>query len=623
MIDDPAPNFLKSLSSVRQKYGVLLLLWISLLFKGGRTPATFLVWATLVLLFIAIRLRVTLSALSLKLYWKELVLALCLGLSQVYSRDSSISLYYTIQAFTFLALWISLKSDPSALPDIDLLVINLTAMALLSLGVSCFQMLTREWKDVHGFLPYNPIFNASLIGGAGTILVAFLVGDKSGRRKYTRGLWFTAGIMITGCLALPARSSCIALATGLMYALRKWLSLQRVLTGIVILLVTLGALLAVPGGILVKRLRVNDGNYRNKIWAVALQGALEHPWTGFGMGNFEMIYQKHAFPVETDRIRFARTTEFAHDEFLQIAADLGFPAFVLITLGVFSALFMRRVTTDRQRISKSILIVLTVVALYNIIWHLPFFVYLTILCFRFLLPELPSSARLTRRRISHSELAVVCMAFLLLFVASGWFVIRDHYASEGHWEKILRINPYDASAWTGWADQQRDLQLAITGYSRAVGLVPDEVYFHEYLGLALEASRLRSNYTAAIQEYLAGLELAPNRAPDALAIGRILYILNEPQNAMVWFKRALSMEPHYWECNLWIARCLYRAGKTERANEMLKDLRIKHDAYGIWRKRMEDQEDLPTPNLHSGYEQKILSFNGDVLKSGLLTNQSH
>jgi tetratricopeptide (TPR) repeat protein len=190
------------------------------------------------------------------------------------------------------------------------------------------------------------------------------------------------------------------------------------------------------------------------------------------------------------------------------------------------------------------------------------------------------------------------------------------------WDLIVRINPIDASAWQEWASNETDPDLALDRYAHAAAIASENPYYHESLGMALEASHRYENYSQALKEYLKVLQLSPSRAYDALAVGRILYILGEPSQACAWFKNALRIEPHYWECDLWIARCLHRLGKPGRAVAVSEQLKKRREFYLMWRKRVYD--DLPVPNEPpSPYEKVLLSYDDAVVDRELKAVQGH
>jgi tetratricopeptide (TPR) repeat protein len=64
---------------------------------------------------------------------------------------------------------------------------------------------------------------------------------------------------------------------------------------------------------------------------------LDHPWLGIGLGQFEYVSNRYAFPVTTHWAKYTHVAENAHSEYLQAGAELGFPG-LLIALGVVALL---------------------------------------------------------------------------------------------------------------------------------------------------------------------------------------------------------------------------------------------------------------------------------------------
>jgi tetratricopeptide (TPR) repeat protein len=378
-------------------------------------------------------------------------------------------------------------------------------------------------------------------------------------------------------------------------------------------LVTVAAAIT-PPRLLYKRLRLNERNPRLQIWAVALQGGKDHPFAGTGLGNFELAYQRHSFPFETDTVRYGRTTEFAHNEFLQILSDLGLPALLIVLFGVLSALGAP-VAKDpgRQRSAKALFLIIAVVAFYNILWHLPIFIFLAILSARMVYAASPGPP--PGRRPAGIPLLGTALILAALAVSLGWCAVRDRWASRGRWDAILRWNPRDAGAWARWADQQRNAAEAVKGYGRAVAIAPEHPYYLESYALALESTRTPEGYSHALDAYRRALQSAPHRPQNALAIGRILFLAHQPGKALGWFQKALWIEPHYWECDLWIARCLAQLNRPREARRVLRNVRVRRRTYLHWRRLV--GTDLGPANEHSGYERSILAYDDRTIDRAL------
>ena len=64
---------------------------------------------------------------------------------------------------------------------------------------------------------------------------------------------------------------------------------------------------------------------------------LDHPWVGIGLGQYEYVSTRYAFPIETHWAKYTRVAENAHSEYLQAGAELGVPG-LLVALGVVALL---------------------------------------------------------------------------------------------------------------------------------------------------------------------------------------------------------------------------------------------------------------------------------------------
>jgi hypothetical protein len=590
-------------------HAVIFLLWAGLFLKGTKTPEAFFVWGIFALVVIGLHLRAIAATFSIKNHTWELAFAISLAVSQIFSKDPSITLYYSAQAFLFLLLWTTLKAVPETLPSLRTLIIHLTAMAGVSLLVTFIQFSKGPWQYGYGLFPINPIFNAAWIGCIAATLVAYLLHGASRDTSplERRLLWIAAGVYLVVCVVLPARSSVLALAIALLYTGYRHITVRRSMSVLGLLLLIA---IIIPNRMIYKRLRLNEGNYRQSLWSVAWHAATDFPLVGRGFGNFEMAYQRHAFPVETDPARFTHTTAFAHNEFLQLASDSGFPAFLILCFSVFTLIFIPIYSKSGvQPVAKTAFIMMTVLASYNIVWHLPIFIFFTLLWTRmFFDPErTPRQFQPEPNKFSVPCLLVVIGAIAL---SLGWYALRGVWDRQGRWDLIVRYQPRDASAWKQLADQQKDLGKSLYGYEQASLLVPAQPYFHESLARALSETRQPNAMDRSLMEYALALQEAPGRATNALAIGRLLLLRGDPQRAQDWFEKARRIEPHYWECDLWIARCLVRLQKRREAILTLVHLKKRRDIYLKWREQV--LLDLPAHYEVSDYEKTILAYDENV-----------
>ncbi|MDI6642008.1 MAG: O-antigen ligase family protein, partial [Elusimicrobiota bacterium] len=78
--------------------------------------------------------------------------------------------------------------------------------------------------------------------------------------------------------------------------------------------------------------------YRLKLWSSAIRMTQDYPIYGVGLGNYGRFFPRYNFPVSEEVIRFSRYTDFAHNEYLQIASELGLPALFFLLLLIWNVL---------------------------------------------------------------------------------------------------------------------------------------------------------------------------------------------------------------------------------------------------------------------------------------------
>ncbi len=88
---------------------------------------------------------------------------------------------------------------------------------------------------------------------------------------------------------------------------------------------------------------------RLRIWEDTLRMVRDHPFTGVGLGNYYLAFRVYQSHLPEDRF-----TDHAHNDYLQLAAELGVPMAVLISVFAWGfwwwrALRLRRIPAGRGR----------------------------------------------------------------------------------------------------------------------------------------------------------------------------------------------------------------------------------------------------------------------------------
>lgn len=183
----------------------------------------------------------------------------------------------------------------------------------------------------------DPVYGGFWMAVAGLVFLSFAIEATLSRRARLLSAAAAAGLM-SGAVLTRSRSIVLGLLAGTaVVVLHRWG--RRGAVGLAAAAALGFALLPTAT---VRRWSKVDDPYAfdwTLIWRGAVSGLLERPVVGWGPGRFESLYRAHAQPLETDPVRFERSTLFAHNDFLQAGATLGIPAVIFWFFGVGLFLF--------------------------------------------------------------------------------------------------------------------------------------------------------------------------------------------------------------------------------------------------------------------------------------------
>ncbi len=187
---------------------------------------------------------------------------------------------------------------------------------------------------------FNPNFLAGFLAAALLLVVGGQIFPPSGsrRRPLRTALAAAEGaLLLAALLTTGSRGGALALAAGLLLllTLRSWKVAAAAFSAACV------ALLAIPNPLL-QRLQSlpqtdNFAFTRLAIWKSAWSMMIDHPWVGIGLGQYEYVSTRYAFPIETHWAKYTRVAENAHSEYLQAGAELGVPG-LLVALGLVALL---------------------------------------------------------------------------------------------------------------------------------------------------------------------------------------------------------------------------------------------------------------------------------------------
>lgn len=610
----------KSISAITP----FILLGLSLLFGGGKWPWQFFLWSLPALAFCGYT-----AWNKGRVYWEKFfpgpaLAVVFIGIAYLFSLDRAVSLFPTLKGLTFVLVWLALRADRRWISDERGFWFTLLLLGGCSILLTFFQILQGRNEfglyNAYGFLPINPGFNGIWLASLSVACLARSLCKTPVRAVPAKVLMGFAILLALFVLLNPARtrSAPLALALGVFYVLSRHFSLKKIFLGC--LAVGSLAFVSIPNEYLESRLRISgryaEPNYRTRIWGIALRAVAERPWTGYGPGNFELAYQKYAFPVEKDFVRYSRTTTFAHNEYLQVASDMGIIPFglMLVTL-LFFCFYPTNENNERQVPAKAALWAIMGDAFFNLTWHLPLLVFLTLLWWARLSRSPQESASPGNGKQLSYQYARMSFSLITgcLLGSLGYSAARSHWLKQGHWQRVLSFDQRDAAAWSGVGSEVSGSHAA-KAYARAIQSSPRNPYYRESFGRILESSPFAADHQQAKQQYQHALRLAPHRAINALGIGRIEFRSKHYQDALEWFKYALQQEPRYWEAYIWVSRSLFELGQKQEAQRILSQLPLLHSQHEAEYQRMISSLAVYTP---SGYETVILSYDPQLIKKDL------
>ncbi len=412
------------------------------------------------------------------------------------------------------------------------------------------------------------------------------------RRPFFLGLF---AALAAGIFLLHVRSALVALAGGIFaYAGRRFG--RRGMAGA---LAAFGLTMAlVPAATWGRILKMDDpvSWKRADIWRAAAEGIVRNPVWGWGPGHYESLDRATASPQNTFPVRYEMTTSFAHNDYLQAAAETGIPGavFWIFALGVF---ILRPPGGARAAAVSAVGAAGAVISLFNFPWVLPADGLLLAGVLGLPLASAappPQVSRALRATVDRSvmgdgfrPLAVQKSGPGVVAVVRGfaWVLL----AGLGGGSLLLAAG--DASRLLGREASVLDRRWGEDRLSQAEGMLHDKAKgenpqrvddardtLMKVLGPypnRAEAWRLLGHleadhavpprFSEAVAAYGRALSLWPLHAPWRFELAAAWEAAGKPASALAEWHRTLSLEPSYGDAAIALGRALRLSGRPGRA----------------------------------------------------------
>lgn len=340
---------------------------------------------------------------------------------------------------------------------------------------------------------------------------------------------------------------------------------------------------------------------RWEIWQAAGRMMQDHPF-GIGLGLYQYVSPRYAFPVEEQVARHERVAQTPHNEFLQIGAELGIGAIVVFAFGIGRVCrevhrqWVRRLSRWERMVlvglSGSVLTVLTHALLDSNLHEpgiaIPFVLLLgSLLCFGHLSGRADRHSLIIsiRSRWKWQVVGIVLLTAVVSLVLSIGMAWLDHadgiqLGSQGdlaaainkhqrsvNWDpgKALYRNSLAATYYrlyrtTGNAEA---LKKALYELGEAIRLNPLDNRLRALSGsvhfaLAKDARKLgglakeRVHLNEALGSYQEAYELSPFNAEHVYYAGLVTDALGESDKAEAYVRQAIALEPNFLVAREWL-----------------------------------------------------------------------
>ena len=345
------PNNHRSSSHLVQhviQWSLVLLIMILPFNEGGNgyilqaiTQILLLVCAT-IWAFDAIHTR------QLRIRYTRLDLLILAGLawiavSLVFSDCKYATILEAIKILSYTALWFLSRAVMARRTSRNYIVLSIVASGCLQFCVAFYHRFistASAWQA--GFVNPNELA-CFLVIGLHIALSCLLFRprhaqptNRNALRRWALPLFMLAAAGISGSMlpALQSRGALLSVAVTIFLLA----TFRHRFSGVIFLVaLTLAILFPLPQGSLMQRFLKRSDPFayqRFDIWKSSARMVSDHPILGVGLGMFSYYGTAYNFPVEHQVARYGKRLNLAHNDLLQIAAELGIVGLLLVVGGM-------------------------------------------------------------------------------------------------------------------------------------------------------------------------------------------------------------------------------------------------------------------------------------------------
>jgi O-antigen ligase len=459
---------------------------------------------------------------------------------------------------------------------------------------------------------FNPNFFATYEVAVLSIVVGLLSFIPRSEMKGWQStfLWSTVAIMFCAFMVAQSRGALLALVTAVTfigcYRFGK--------IALVILVVSLVAGVVIPNPLKQRMIDVAAQDpyafSRIDIWKNSIERIVDRP-LGMGLGMYKYSSFQYRFPIESNIVRYGKRAESAHNEYLQMAVELGVGGFLIFLVGIgVWGWEVKEVLRSQQESREQALVTGLTGAVLGIlahsavdsVFHEPALVILLIVCGGLVLAfQSIKKPGIPRRSVPFSyhpvrlSLVLVCgvvLATLIIQPAAGWYAHERGQAEAQIGRQDLALD---------WFRRASLIDPGTTGYHDAVARTSVQLFHQsgdpqwlvnavEEEGQAIELNPLDGRFpyrlgtiygllaeqkvskdqrdlllNQAAQAYEQALQADPYSPMSYMALAKIRLPQGRVDEAKLWLRRAVATEPNFLPARTLLAELSLKAGEHEAA----------------------------------------------------------
>lgn len=331
------------------------------LIEGGTTQLPVLIIRLILLIALGSWLmaglcRSTLAIPQTKLWWPIMVFLGWSGLSLLWSPYTSVSLQWFLSLLLYAVFFLMILLGIDREKRVRAFLFLILFMGLFEGGLGIIQYLSSGESRARGTF-FNPNFFCTYEAVSAVLAVSLLLfGTEYGK---TGTLFLTLAATISGTAIILAQSRGGAAAFLIAIAVVGYFRYGKA-TLFFLLFLILGTVL-IPNPLKQRMMDVGKQDpyayTRIEIWQDATKRLQDHP-LGIGLGMYKYASFQYRFPIEEAIVRYGKRAETAHNEYLQLAVELGVAGlvFFLLSTVVWAAEIKQAWKTNLPQQSRGILV---------------------------------------------------------------------------------------------------------------------------------------------------------------------------------------------------------------------------------------------------------------------------